>query len=110
MIAVEGDARFLVLRGTLSYDQTPDLRVQLLDAVEAPGLEGDDLYLDLSGLTLRDPAMLGLFLEVHRRCQRLGRRMVLTNVSAGTDRLLRLTRLSRVLYREEHPLSLHRSA
>lgn len=103
VIVVEGDERHLVLSGHLSYDETPDLRATLLAAVEAPDTEGDDLSLDLGALSLRDPAMLGLFLEVHRRCQRLGRRMVLTNVSPATDRLLRITRLSRVLYREDGP-------
>ncbi len=103
MIVVEGNEHYLVLSGTLSYDQTPDLRARLLEAVEAPHAEGDDLHLDLGALSLRDPAMLGLFLEVHRRCQRFGRRLVLTNVSPRTERLLRITRLSRVLYRERTP-------
>ena len=75
----------------------------MLAAVEAPHAEGDDLRLDLGSLSLRDPAMLGLFLEVHRRSHRFSRRLVLTNVSPRTERLLRITRLSRVLHRQQEP-------
>lgn len=84
----------LVLRGRLDVAAAADVRLALAAAVEA----GDgDLILDLAALDGLDPTGLGVLVGAHRRAGRSGRTLVLQDVPPGIGRLLRRTRLDRVL-------------
>jgi anti-anti-sigma factor len=90
--------RLLVLRGRLDARAAPDVRQalhRLVDTGSGPAL------VEVSELLLVDLGSLGLLLEAHRRAERSGRRLVLVAVPAPLDRVLRATRLDRVLRRTE---------
>jgi anti-anti-sigma factor len=56
-----------------------------------------DLVVRLHDVEIWDASGLGVLVGVHRRSRRAGRRLVLTDVPPRQVRLLRATRLSRVL-------------
>ena len=94
-VEVDADRGRLSLRGRLDARSITDVRDVLHRAVDdAPG----DLVVDLAGLEIWDAAGLGVLLGGHRRAERQGRRMLLTGVPAPITRMLRITRLSRVLH------------
>ena len=81
--------------GRLDVRVAADLRVDLHAAL-ADGV--GDLYLHLEGAELGDASGLAVLLECHRRARRMGRRLVLTSLTPRTARLLRTSRLDRVLH------------
>ncbi len=84
----------LSLQGRLDVTVAADVRLALADAV----MHGDDdLVLDLSGLAAVDATGLGVLVGAHRHAGRAGRRLVLLDVPPQVSRLLRVTRLHRVL-------------
>ena len=84
----------LVLTGRLDVVVSTDLRLALAAAVD----DGHaDLVLDVSGLAGVDASGLGVLVGAHRRAGRAGRRLVLRDVPPPLARVLRLTRLDRVL-------------
>lgn len=86
--------QLLRLRGRLDVTAAADVRLALSDAVDA----GDgDLVLDLALLEAVDATGLGVLVGAHRRAGRNGRTLVLHDVPPGVGRLLRRTRLDRVL-------------
>lgn len=86
--------QLLVLEGRLDVVAAADVRLALADAVaEGSG----DLVLDLAGVQAVDPTGLGVLVGAHRRAGRSGRTLVLRDVSPAAARLLRRTRLDRVL-------------
>ena len=87
--------RVLALRGRLDLPAAADLREALHRAVDTGH---GDLVLDLSALEIRDRAGLGVLLGAHRRASRTGRRLVLRDVPPSVQRMLRMTRLHRVLH------------
>ena len=86
--------RVLVLTGRLDVASAADARLALADAVDAAT---GDLVLDLRELEAVDPTGLGVLLGAHRRAGRNGRTLVLQDTPPGVARLLRRTRLDRVL-------------
>lgn len=90
--------RLLVLRGRLDARAAPDVRQSLHRVVDAGGGE---VLVEVSGLVLVDVASLGLLLEAHRRAERAGRHLVLVGVPPPLERMLRATRLDRVLHRAD---------
>ena len=60
-----------------------------------------DLMVHLAGAEVHDATGLGVLVGAHHRARRAGRRLVLVDVSPRLDRLLRVSRLHRVLAR--HP-------
>jgi anti-sigma B factor antagonist len=84
----------VALSGRLGSASVGDARIVLSAAIDA-GV--DDLLLDLGGVELVDATGLGLMVGMHRRAERLGRRLVLTHVPERIERLLLATRLNRVL-------------
>ena len=58
-----------------------------------------DLLLHLAGAEIHDATGLGVIVGAHHRARRAGRRLVLVDVSPRLDRLLRASRLHRVLTR-----------
>ena len=58
-----------------------------------------DLLLHLADAEVHDSSGLGLIVGAHDRARRAGRRLVLVDASPRVDRLLRASRLHRVLAR-----------
>jgi anti-anti-sigma factor len=77
----------------------PDVRAALHAAVDAGT---GDLVVHVDDIVVADATGLGVFVGAHRRAQRTGRRLVLRDVPLPALRLLRVTRLHRVLLVEEH--------
>jgi anti-anti-sigma factor len=65
-----------------------------------------DVLVRLAGLAIWDASGLGVVVGAHRRAQQAGRRLVLTDVPQRQLRLLRATRLHRVLTVEPHAVAL----
>ena len=86
--------QLVVLQGRLDVAAAADVRLALADAVEAGS---GDLVLDLSGVDAVDATGLGVLVGAHRRAGRCGRTLVLRDVPPAAARLLRRTRLDRVL-------------
>jgi anti-sigma B factor antagonist len=63
----------------------------------------DDLLVHLAQAEVHDAAGLGVIVGIHHRARRMGRRLVLVDVSPRLDRLLRASRLHRVLARGPGP-------
>lgn len=85
----------LTLAGRLDVQAAADVRLALAAAVDAGTGE---LVLDLAGLESVDATGLGVLVGAHRRAQRAGRTLVLTDVPDAVGRLLFLTRLDKVLH------------
>jgi anti-anti-sigma factor len=62
-----------------------------------------ELVLDLTALEGVDPTGLGVLVGAHRRAGRLGRTLVLRDTPPSVRRLLRRTRLDRVLRQTTTP-------
>jgi anti-anti-sigma factor len=73
-----------------------EVRVKLYDILDR-GV--GDLLVHLAQTEVHDAAVLGVIVGLHHRARRLGRRLVLVDVSPRLDRLLRASRLHRVLAR-----------
>jgi anti-anti-sigma factor len=84
----------IALSGRMGSATVGDVRIALTAAIDA-GV--DDLLLDLSAVELVDATGLGLLVGMHRRAERVGRRLVLAHVPERMERLLLATRLHRVL-------------
>jgi anti-anti-sigma factor len=84
----------ITLTGRLDARTATTTRAVLHDAVDSG--EGD-LVLRVAGLEIWDAAGLGVLVGAHRRARRADRRLVLTAVPPRQLRLLRATRLHRVL-------------
>lgn len=90
----QAPGRLLHLRGRLDVTAATDVRLALAAAVDrADG----DLVLDLTALEAVDATGLGVLVGAHRHAFRRGRTLVLHDAPAPIARVLRLTRLDRVL-------------
>ncbi|MDQ6715822.1 MAG: STAS domain-containing protein [Actinomycetota bacterium] len=89
-----GHGHEVFVEGYLGVRTAPDLRLALHAAI-ADGV--GDLHLHLGEVEIGDSTGLGVLLEAHRRARRHGRRLVLAGITPRTARLLRLSRLDRVL-------------
>jgi anti-anti-sigma factor len=84
----------VVLSGRLDNRSAPVARTLLHTAVE----DGTgDLVVHVGQLEIWDAAGLGVLVGAHRRARQAQRRLVLTDVPPRQLRLLRATKLSRVL-------------
>ncbi len=82
------------LSGTLDVSTVHDVRL----AVHAALDDGSgDLFVDLRDVEMLDATGLGMLVGAHRRAGRSGRRLVLRNLSPQLERLLRVSRLNRIL-------------
>lgn len=88
--------REVAVSGRLDVSTVADVRVALHDIL-ARG--AGDLLIHLAQAEVHDATGLGVIVGVHHRARRLGRRLVLVDVSPRLDRLLRASRLHRVLAR-----------
>jgi anti-sigma B factor antagonist len=84
----------VILTGRIDVHSVGEVRAILQAAVDAGT---DDLMVDVSGIELVDATGLGMLVGVHRRAAAKGRRLVLRDPSPRLTRILRATRLHRVL-------------
>jgi anti-anti-sigma factor len=84
----------VVLSGRLDARSAPVARALLHDIV-ATG--SGDLHLHVGDLEIWDASGLGVLVGAHRRARQAGRRIVLTEVPPRELRLLRATRLHRLI-------------
>ncbi|WP_425491587.1 STAS domain-containing protein [Kineococcus aurantiacus] len=84
--------------GRLDVHTVPDVRAALHAAVDRGT---GDLVVHVDEIVVADATGLGVFVGAHRRAQRTGRRLVLRDVPPPALRLLRVTRLHRVLLLDE---------
>lgn len=96
-VTVELTADAAVLCGRLDVHSVADVRL-LLHAVMDRG--SGELVLDVRDMEIGDATGLGLLVGLHRRADRAGRRLVLRAVPPRLERLLRLSRLHRILHVE----------
>ena len=82
------------LTGRLDVSSVAEVRTVLHRALEAGT---GDLVVDLAGVDLVDATGLGVLVGADRRARQLGRRLVLRDASPRVRRILRVTRLHRVL-------------
>jgi len=82
------------LTGRLDVSSVAEVRTVLHRALDAGT---GDLVVDLAGVDLVDATGLGVLVGADRRARQLGRRLVLRDASPRVRRILRVTRLHRVL-------------
>jgi anti-anti-sigma factor len=100
--ATAGD--LVILAGRVDASTVSTFRETLHRAVDCG--QGP-LVVDLAGVELIDATGLGMLAGTQRRARQAGRHLVLRNVPTRTARLLRVTRLDRVLPQESaSPISL----
>lgn len=88
----------MVLVGRLDVGSAGRVRDALHAAIAAGS---GDLVVHLDGVEVVDAAGLGVLVGAHRRARLAGRRVVLVGVPARLERLIRHTRLHRVLLRAD---------
>jgi len=94
MVVSIASGREVALSGRLDVHSVADVRAVLHAAIDA----GDgDLVVDLSAVDLVDATGLGVLVGADRRAKLAGRRVVLRDVRPRLLRILRATRLHRVL-------------
>ncbi|WP_130493762.1 anti-sigma factor antagonist [Motilibacter rhizosphaerae] len=84
----------VALRGRLDVSTVGDVRTCLHDLL---GEGTGDLLVDVADVDVADATGLGVLVGAHRRAERLERHLVLVGVTPKLTRLLRLTRLHRIL-------------
>ena len=84
----------LALSGRLDVSAVAEVRAALHQAIDSGT---GDLVVDLSGVELLDATGLGVLLGADRRAKLLGRQLVLRDAAPRVRRILRVTRLHRVL-------------
>lgn len=82
--------------GRLDVHTVPDVRLALHEAIDR-GF--GDVLLDLGAAEVGDATGLGVLVGAHHRARRANRRIVLVHSTPRLDRLLRASRLNRVLTR-----------
>ena len=94
---IETIGDLVVLRGRLDVSTVGDVRSALQDAL---GYGLGPLVVDVSGVEIADATGLGVLVGAHRRAERLERQLLLRGVPPRLERLLRATRLHRILHVE----------
>ena len=84
----------IALAGRLDVHAVTDVRAALHAAIDAGS---GDLVIDVSGVELVDLTGLGVLVGADRRAKLAGRRVVLRDAGPRLTRILRATRLHRVL-------------
>jgi anti-anti-sigma factor len=84
------------VRGPLDVTTVAAIRLALHDILDRGA---GDLLIHLAEAEVHDATGLGVIVGVHHRARHLGRRLVLVDVSARLDRLLRASRLHQALAR-----------
>jgi anti-sigma B factor antagonist len=84
----------IALSGRLDVSAVSEVRAAVHRALD---LGTGDLVVDLSGVEVLDAAGLGVLMGADRRAKLIGRRIVLRDAAPRVMRILRVTRLHRVL-------------
>ena len=84
----------LVLSGRLDVSTVHDARSAIHAALDTGC---GDLVVDLRAVEMLDATGLGMLVGAHRKAGRGGRRLVLRNLNPQLQRLLRVSRLNRIL-------------
>jgi len=84
----------IVLVGRLDVSTVGDVRTALHRALDA-GI--GELVVDVAEVEIADATGLGVLVGAHRKAERLERTLVLRGVPPRLERLLRATRLHRIL-------------
>lgn len=88
------DGGLVTLSGRLDVHVAADVRNALIEAMH----QGQgELVLCLTNLEAVDATGLGVLVAAHRRAQRAGRTLVLEDVQAGVARMLKMSRLDKIL-------------
>ena len=90
----------VVLAGELDHCTAPQIRRQLDEILEDPGVR--HLCLDLGGLTFMDSSGIGVLLGRLRILQQRGGTLSVKNMQPPIEKLFRLTGLQRVITVEHH--------
>jgi anti-anti-sigma factor len=94
VVSIAPGTNEVCLSGILDVSTVHDVRL----AVHAALDDGvGDLFVDLRDVEMLDATGLGMLVGAHRRAGRTGRRLVLRNLSPQLVRLLRVSRLNRIL-------------
>jgi len=93
-VTATADGQELTIGGRIDVRTVADVRAMLHAVID--GGSGD-LHVHLGDAEIGDATGLGVLLEAHNRSRRAGRRMFLGELTPRTDRLLRASRLNRVL-------------
>jgi anti-sigma B factor antagonist len=94
VVSIAAGADVVHLSGILDVSTVHDVRRAVHVALD----EGSgDLVVDMGEVELLDATGLGMLVGVHRRAGRSGRRLVLRNLNPQLVRLLRVSRLNRIL-------------
>jgi anti-sigma B factor antagonist len=88
----------IALEGRLDARSVADVRAALWAAIDAGA---GDLVVDVSGVETVDATGLGMLLGADQRAKLAGRRLIFRDAAPRVLRLLRATRLNRVLTLEE---------
>ena len=83
--------------GRLDVHTVADVRLALHDVLDRGT---GDLLVHLAEAEVHDATGLGVIVGAHHHARRSGRRLVLVDISPRLDRLVRASRLHRVLVRE----------
>jgi anti-anti-sigma factor len=84
----------VTVSGRLDVTSVDEVRLALHDILDRGA---GDLLVHLAQAEVHDAAGLGVIVGIHHRARRVGRRLVLVDVSPRLDRLLHASRLHRVL-------------
>jgi anti-sigma B factor antagonist len=94
MVVDVASGQEIALSGRLDVSAVSEVRAALHEALDAGS---GDLVVDLAGVEVIDATGLGVLLGADRRAKLLGRRIVLRDAAPRVRRILRVTRLHRVL-------------
>ncbi|NHC13404.1 STAS domain-containing protein [Motilibacter deserti] len=92
----------VVLAGRLDASTVGDVRTALHRALDAGS---GQLLVDVSEVEVADATGLGVLVGAHRKAERLERSLVLRGVPPRLQRLLRATRLHRILRVADYALT-----
>ena len=90
----------MLVSGRLDVHSVPEVRADLHAAVDRVS---GRLVVNVDGVVVADATGLGVLVGAHRRAQRAGRELVLRDVPLPALRLVRVTRLHRVLHLDDEP-------
>jgi anti-sigma B factor antagonist len=94
VVSMAAGTSVVVLSGRLDVSSVHEVRSALHEALDTGS---GDLVVDLRGVEILDATGLGMLVGAHRKAGRHGRRLVLRNLTPQLERLLRVSRLSRIL-------------
>ena len=94
VVSVAPGTSEVVLSGRLDVSTVHDVRSAIHAALDTGS---GDLVIDLGAVEMLDATGLGMLVGAHRKAGRGGRRLVLRNLTPQLQRLLRVSRLNRIL-------------